>query len=248
MIDSSGVIHWDPDGIGIATSNAQHYAPHIINDGSGGAIIVFDDWRLGTSGVYASNVNGSGVLPVELASFSASAKQNAVELGWNTATEVNNYGFEIERRETNSQFTKVGFVAGSGSSTSPREYSYEDKNLPFGRYSYRIKQINHDGTFKYTSETDVIINDIPASFSLGQNYPNPFNPSTMISYDVPRAALVHLAVYDLLGRKVAELVNEQKSPGHFQVEWNATAMSSGNYYVRMESQGFVATRKLALLK
>jgi hypothetical protein len=187
-------------------------------------------------------------LPVEMASFSATANSRSAELRWTTATEVNNYGFEIERRGVNSQFTKVGFVAGAGSTTSPRKYSFEDKNIPSGQYAYRIKQINQDGTFKYTSEVRVLIDDIPKAFSLGQNFPNPFNPSTMIAYDVPSAGLVHLAVYDQLGRKVAELVNEQKSPGHFQVEWNAANVSSGNYYVRMESRGFSATRKMALLK
>jgi len=132
------------------------------------------------------------VLPVELTSFIVSAKQNSVELLWKTATEVNNYGFDIERRTTplsppsqggdeRGGWTKTGFVEGHGTTNAPKEYSYTEKNIPAGKYSYRLKQIDRDGKFKYSQEVEVNFGSAPKEFSLLQNYPNPFNPTTVIS-------------------------------------------------------------------
>ena len=131
-------------------------------------------------------------LPVELTSFTSTLDKNSVTLNWSTATEVNNFGFNIERRSVNSQeatannWQKIGFVAGSGTSNSTHKYSYSDASVVSGTYAYRLKQIDNDGTFKYSQSVQLEVQLAPAAIGLNQNYPNPFNPTTMISFAVAR--------------------------------------------------------------
>ena len=89
---------------------------------------------------------------------------------------------------------------------------------------------------------------LPATFRLYQNYPNPFNPATTIDYEVPRMAQVSLTIFDLLGRRVATLVNGIRTPGRFSVEWNAVRQASGVYFCRMQAGNFAMTTKLLLVR
>jgi hypothetical protein len=207
-------------------------------------------------------------VPVELTSFTATRCSTNVELTWATATEVNNYGFEIERRvisASSNQWSRVAFVQGAGTSSSPRDYFYSDKNLAVGRYAYRLKQIDNDGLFKYSNSIEVSI-ETPNTFSLEQNYPNPFNPTTVISFSVGTYSYTSLRVYDLLGREVATLVSETLSAGTYSRQWNADGMPSGMYLYRLsavpaarrdrvptnsrdgQSEKYSETKKLLLLK
>ncbi len=196
-------------------------------------------------------VSGTTVLPVELVSFTATANRMNANLRWSTATEVNNYGFEIERRQT-STWAKVGFVSGAGTSNAPRDYSYSDINLPAGRYTYRLKQVDNNGAFSYHGSTEVEIGLAPQVFALSQNYPNPFNPSTVISYQLPVNSQVTLKVYDVLGKEVATLVNGRQEAGSYSVSFGINkgtlALSSGMYIYRLEAGSFVSTKKLVLMK
>ena len=191
-------------------------------------------------------------LPVELTSFTASINNNAVALRWNTATEVNNYGFDIERRMVKSEqsmvnsWTKIGFVSGNGTSSVQHSYSYADNSASFGTYAYRLKQIDNDGMFKYSQESEVSLS--PKTSALRQNYPNPFNPTTQISYDVATVGSVRLAVYDILGREVAVLVNEQQAPGSYTAQFNASQLSSGIYFFKLTTNQFSSIRKMTLMK
>jgi len=195
-------------------------------------------------------------LPVELSSFTANVNGNQVELSWRTETEVNNYGFGIEKlgvSSQNSEFKSIGFVEGHGNSNSPKEYSFKDKNISPGNYSYRLKQIDNDGSFKYSNTIDVTINELPGEFSLEQNYPNPFNPDTKIKYTIPNVGAslmkpVHLKVYDVLGNEVATLVSEEKPAGNYEAEFNAALLASGIYYYRLQADKFTKTVKMILLK
>ncbi|MFA6469875.1 MAG: T9SS type A sorting domain-containing protein [Bacteroidota bacterium] len=200
----------------------------------------------------------NAALPVELASFTASAKQNEVALQWQTATEVNNYGFEIEksRRQKSEDrspdktngWDKVGFVEGNGTTSASKEYSFIDKNIGAGKYLYRLKQIDRDGKFSFSQEVEVIIGGVPNMFALEQNYPNPFNPSTVISYQLPVNSHVTLKVFDVIGREVATLVNEVKEAGRYSATFDAAKLSSGIYFAQLQSGDKIQLKKMLLLK
>ena len=198
---------------------------------------------------------GSGLnapLPVELSSFTASVIKSNINLKWQTKTEVNNYGFEVERKlsikdlEAGS-WKKMGFVPGQGNSNSPKDYTFADKNPAGGsKFLYRLKQIDNDGKFEYSKEVEVEL--IPNEFSLFQNYPNPFNPVTNIEFALPKSAKVSLLVYNLLGENIATLLNEDKEAGFYDVQFDASNFSSGIYIFRLAAGDFIQTKKMTLLK
>jgi len=192
-------------------------------------------------------VHGSYVVPVELSSFTASTKGVDVELIWTTATEINNQGFEIERKIVGGSFKMVGYVAGYGTTSEPKAYSFEDSKLETGNYTYRLKQIDLDGTFIYSKEINVEL-EIPLEFALEQNYPNPFNPSTIIKYSTAEDGFVKLSVYNLLGEEVASLVNENQKAGRYEVTFNAANYSSGIYLYRLETSNYSSIKKMLLVK
>jgi hypothetical protein len=193
-------------------------------------------------------------LPVELTSFIALAEKNRVELNWSTATEVNNYGFDIERCVAQignlcNNWEKIGFVQGHGNSNSPKDYSFVDANPPAGKVLYKLKQIDFDGTFEYSKAVEVNV-ETPQEFRLAQNYPNPFNPSTVINYQLPKDGNVTLKVYDMLGREVATLVNEYQKPGIYNYKFSIDnyQLPSGIYIYQLKAGNFIETKKLMILK
>jgi len=202
-------------------------------------------------------------LPVELTSFDAILLNDKVLLNWNTATELNNYGFEIQRKQvfssqssvSNKDWQSVGFVFGNGTSNSPKNYSFTDEDLTSGKYSYRLKQIDNDGTFEYSNVIEISIG-LPNKFILEQNFPNPFNPSTRISWQSPVAAQQTLKVYDVLGNEVATLVNEFRNAGVYEIDFDGSKLSSGVYFYQLKAgdpstssgQGFIQTKKMILMK
>jgi hypothetical protein len=210
-----------------------------------------------------SNYNYSDTtVPVELTSFTASVLQyeKSVQLNWTTATETNNFGFEILRgiypansgTQNDNEWNSIGFVPGFGTTTEPKSYSFVDENVTTGNYKYRLKQIDLDGTFEYSNEIEVEVDFTPKEFVLYQNYPNPFNPSTVISYQLPVTSNVTLKVYDILGNEIATLVNEEKQPGIYEVEFNLVSgirnPASGVYFYKLIAGEFTQTRKMILLR
>jgi spore germination protein YaaH len=201
-------------------------------------------------------------VPVELTSFTANSSGNSVELKWETSTEKNNRGFEIERSKTisenvNEEWITIGFTEGSGTTTEKKSYFFVDKNIDAGKYNYRLKQFDFDGSFEYSNviETDVFYS---FGYSLEQSYPNPFNPTTKIKYSIPTAqnllpgeasgGLVTLIVYDMLGSEVATLVDEKKSAGIYEVDFDAGSLSSGLYFYRLKAGNFSSTKKMLLVR
>ena len=197
-------------------------------------------------GLLVSNA-WSDIVPVELTSFNALVKNNGVSLNWITATELNNSGFEVERKSGNTSWSKLAFIDGHGTTTSPNKYSYFDGNLSSGKYSYRLKQIDFDGSYVYSKVVETNI-DLPSKFELAQNYPNPFNPNTVIAYSLPKAGHVTLKVYNALGQEVSTLVNGMVEAGNHDIKFNASGFSSGIYYYRLEADGLIAMKKMMLLK
>lgn len=198
----------------------------------------------------------NGPLPVELASFTATLNKNEINLFWKTETEVDNYGFDVEKKVNNGEWNKITFVRGNGNSNSPKEYNYTDKELFVGgsRFQYRLKQVDNDGSFEYSDEIEVEV--VPDQFELSQNYPNPFNPSTKIRFSIPnviasemkQSVLTTLKVYDILGNEIATLVNEERPAGSYEITFDASKLSSGTYFYKLQAGDFIHTRKMVLLK
>ncbi len=191
------------------------------------------------------------VTPVELTSFSVSVDKNNVMLKWETATEINNRGFEIERKYGNeTNWVAVGFKEGHGTSTDAHSYSYTDdvSNISASHFSYRLKQVDFDGTFSYSNEVEVNVNAVPSNYSLSQNYPNPLNPSTIISFSLPYKNFVTLKVYNLLGEEVASLISKEMEAGNYSFNFQSENLPSGIYLYTLSAGKFKDTKKMILLK
>lgn len=208
-------------------------------------------------------------VPVELISFSANVVNQSVMLNWRTATETNNAGFEIQRlknlnEERLNDWITIGFVNGNGTSTKMNNYSFIDQNPAEGKLYYRLKQIDFDGSFKYSNVIEIEF-VTPNEFVLYQNYPNPFsskgsltsggNSSTKIKYSIPSTPLplgnvqmVRLVVYDILGNEVSTLINEEKQPGIYEVEFDSKNLSSGVYFYTLRYGNYSATKKMILIR
>ena len=201
------------------------------------------------SGWYIDDIRIEGIfiIPVELISFTSILVNGDVKLEWSTATETNNQGFEIQRRNENNEYQKIGYVPGHGTTTQIQNYTYVDLKVASGNYFYRLKQIDFSGQYEYSDEIEIDVAG-PLTFALEQNYPNPFNPSTIIHYALPEKSNVELIVYDILGNEVATLVNEEKPAGSYEVEFSATGLPSGIYFYRIQAGSFVETKKMVLMK
>ncbi len=187
-------------------------------------------------------------LPVELAFFTGTLNGNRIELRWRTETELNNYGFYIERSTENSDWLALDFIEGHGNSNSPKYYNFDDTDIrQSNNYYYRLKQIDNDGTFEYSDVVTVTVG-VPVLFALSQNYPNPFNPETRIDFRLTEKQNVSLRVYNMLGELVKELVNEEKPAGSYSVTFDGTNVPSGIYVYRIQTEGFSENKKMTLIK
>jgi hypothetical protein len=191
------------------------------------------------------------VIPVELTAFTATADFGVVELQWITATETNNQGFEVQR-SAGGEFETIAFIEGHGTTTETQVYTYSDKSVNVASYSYRLKQVDFDGTFAYSDVVEVDV-PAPAEFAMDQNYPNPFNPSTKIAFRLAVDSKVSLKVFDVLGQEVASLVNSNLAVGSHSVDFDASSLNSGVYLYRIEATGvdgsnFVDVKKMILTK
>lgn len=233
----SPIVTLGPTGAGV-TNDPPNIGSIAVRQGTNTPSGRIDGIRVGTSW---------GIIPVELTSFVANVSGNSVKLNWSTATELNNSGFEIERKSANSDWRKIGFVKGAGTTTQIQNYSFTDKDLNAGKFSYRLKQIDFDGKFEFSKSVEVDINAV-YNFELAQNYPNPFNPATLIRFSVPQAGNVKLSVYNLLGQEVKTLINKYAEAGAYEVNFNAEGLFSGVYIYRLEHNGMTLTRKMTYLK
>jgi hypothetical protein len=192
-----------------------------------------------------------GALPVQLTSFTAVLQGTSALLKWATATETNNSGFQIERSiEGSGVWAEVAFVNGAGTSSSPKSYSYEDKNLAPGAYVYRIKQIDNDGKFKYYTATMPKVDaGVSNTLQLCGNYPNPFNPTTNMQFSVPQDGYASLKIYNMLGQEVATLFSGIAKTGHYiPATFNASRLASGIYFARLQYSGKSLVQRMLLTK
>ena len=209
----------------------------------------------GTSGDqfnFASNftVNVNATLPVELTSFAAAIVDKSVKLNWHTATELNNSGYQIQRKNSGFGWQVIAFVNGSGTTTAGHDYSYVDNvTTGNGQYVYRLNQVDNNGQSTLSKEVEVDLSFAPGGYSMDQNYPNPFNPSTSIRYSLPDNAFVSIKIYNSTGQEVATPVNGMQSADVHQVTFDASKLGSGVYYYTIKAgNNFVQTRKMLLIK
>lgn len=210
----------------------------------------------GTSG-YSNTVSSSAPVPVELVSFTAAAHGSAITLTWSTASETNNRGFEIQRKQSgyhNTGWLAVGFVSGAGSTAEPQNYSFSDDLGNFtGAVYYRLKQIDYDGKSSLSNESSVLLESADKQYIIVQNYPNPFNPSTTIRFAIPVMAQVTVMITDILGSEASVFRMGELSPGGHELQWDATSFAAGIYYLRVKaasSEGVMQseTKKIVYLK
>ena len=261
---NDGILEFHFDNINLPDSNANEPASHgyikyqidmknSLNIGDeirNTAYIYFDfnDAIITNTAINKINLP----LPVELTSFSSEVDKNSVILRWQTGFEINNSGFDIERKTPTSSWTKTGFVTGGGSVNEIRNYNFEDKNLSSGNYYYRLKQVDYNGNYEYFNLLNDVVIGVPMKFDLSQNYPNPFNPATKINYDLPFDSKVQIKIYDMTGREVHQLVNQVQVAGYYTTQFNASSLASGVYFYQINATGgkqsFVKTMKMVLVK
>jgi len=202
-------------------------------------------WIAGDGCTILHTTNGG--LPVELTSFTAISNGKEVILNWSTATELNNLGFEIQRSTEGNEFFTVGFIKGCGTTSGQHTYTYSDTHLDNGKYYYRLKQVNYDGSYEYSDFIEVDFRAF-SSYLLAQNYPNPFNPITSIGFSVPEKSNVKIIILNAIGEEVAVVLNEEKEAGYHQVQYNASNLPSGVYFYQLKAADFIETKKMLLLK
>jgi uncharacterized membrane protein len=234
------------DSLGI-TSLSNYYFAFASAISADGNRIGISAYPPGSNFSHAVLLTLDTTVPVELSSFTAILSDQTIQLNWTTITEKNNSGFEVQRRIENKDWGVLDFVAGRGTTTEQTSYSYEDDIKSSGNFSYRLKQIDFDGSFEYSGIVEIDVNLI-LDYTLNQNYPNPFNPSTFISFSIPQSSNVNLSVFNILGEKVATLINEIKDAGSYEVEFNATNLTSGFYIYSLEAGSYKSTKKMLLVK
>lgn len=243
--------------VGVSESNSTPAGYSISLNGIGTEYSSFS-WVVASDDT-PGQVNVDQSLPVELTTFSASVTDNNVELRWQTETEINNYGFEIERSkklitaggsadDKGKKWERIGFVQGHGNSSSPKYYSFIDNlNNISGNVYYKLKQIDVDGAYKYSDIIEVVPGS-PLQFNLFQNYPNPFNPSTNIQFELPADSHVRLSVFNILGERVAILLDGLRNAGFHNINFNGKKLNGGLYFYRLETNEYTNVRKMLLLK
>ena len=198
-------------------------------------------------------------LPVELIYFLGDSDSSGINLNWGTATEVNNYGYNIERSSDQVNWNVIGFVPGHGNSSSPKDYSFTDSEITEnGFYYYRLMQIDTDGGFEYTDIVEVEYNFITAikltdggiqpEYSLSQNYPNPFNPSTTIEFTLHVSADIRLELCSITGQTLRVLLDENLPAGTHQTTLYINDFSSGVYVYCLITPQITLSRKIIFIK
>jgi hypothetical protein len=197
-----------------------------------------------------NGIDGGNPMPVELTGFTSVVNGSNVILIWNTATEINNYGFDIERNIDQKGWEKIGFVKGYGNSSTPQKFSFTDAPIGAASIDYRLKQIDYNGQYQYSSAINVEFSRalVQPKYQLSQNYPNPFNPTTTISYSLPVDGFVSLKVYNVLGKEVSALVNENKKAGSYVVIFDGSRLASGVYIGKMNAGSYISSIKMIIIK
>jgi photosystem II stability/assembly factor-like uncharacterized protein len=247
VVGMGGGIHKTTNG-GLGWTNQTSGTNQTLNDVF--FINEFTGFAAGDNGVILKTTDGG--VPVEFTSFATNVVDESVVLKWTTATETNNQGFEVQSSTDGLSFNNIGFVPGFGTTTEPKSYSYIDQSVTSGKYYYRLKQVDYDGSFAFSGVVEAEVS-LPTEFSLEQNYPNPFNPATTIEFSLPFEARVTINIYNLIGENVAEVASGNFAAGSHKVDFNANTLTSGIYFYQLDTAGvdgktFSSVKKMTLLK
>ena len=241
--DGTGIVHTAPtfgaDDAFVAKQAIPEIPPMLVKDDNGNLVPLVDlegKFRpevTDLAGKYVKNdYYNDGEAPEKSVDVEIAIKLKEE----NKAFKVERIKVKVESDRSSDNWQSIGFVNGNGTTTEKNNYSFIDKNLFQGKYKYRLKQIDNDGKYEYSKEIEVSVNNLPTEFALGQNYPNPFNPSTTIKYSVPYESSVKMIVFNTLGEIVKELVSEVKATGNYEVNFNASRLSSGIYFYSLTAQ------------
>jgi hypothetical protein len=237
--------------IGLVLANITFFEDALVDDTTTYTYRIYA-FKIGVVSNYSNQAEIKTLVPVEFTSFTASVKNGLVQINWVTATELNNTGFSIQRSTDNENFKDVAFIKGNGTTTTQSTYSYSDKSILSGKYFYRLKQLDLDGSTNLSKSIEVDLG-LPKDYALEQNYPNPFNPSTTIRFALPIDAKVTLKLYNALGQEVANVLNTELDAGIHETIFNASNFSSGVYFYTLKVQGtdgsnFTSTKRMILMK
>lgn len=190
----------------------------------------------------------NSVLPVDLNSFTYSQYNNNITLNWSTSDEINNSRFEIERSKKDAGWINIGFVNGAGNSSSVNNYTFTDSDLIPGKYNYRLKQIDFNGSYVYFNLIEDIYIGVPEKYFLSQNYPNPFNPDTKIKFKIPVSEDVKLMIYDMSGKEIIKLTDRRLEAGNYSIKFDGAGLPSGVYFYKLQTEKFTDVKKMMLIK
>jgi len=239
---------------GVPLSEALAGTPEVLNTATNGQDIIDAIALRQGANAYSVLVDGirlstqwGDLVPVEFTSFTSTADGSNVILNWSTATELNNFGFEVQRSIAGNEFVTVGFVNGHGTTAEAKTYRFVDANLSAGSYTYRLKQVDYNGTFSYSDEVSVYVSG-PLQFELAQNYPNPFNPSTSIKFSIPQSSNVTLKIFNTLGQELITLIDQNMESGTHSINFDASKLNSGVYFYRLDAGSFSEVKKMTLVK
>ena len=252
--DTLGNKLWNEDGIVVSQPPIEYQS--YATDSNGGFILggVKDNFTVVAQQVNKYGQLGNVIVPVELISFNAEVANNKITLNWITATETNNWGFEIQRQIVNhkssidNQWKKIGFAEGNGTTSEAHSYSFIDNNVTERIYKYQLKQIDYDGSFKYSNEIEVNVNSSLKEYILFQNYPNPFNSTTIIKYQIPEEGRVRIYLYNIIGEKIKTLFEGERNKGEYTLVVSSDELSSGAYFYSLETNSSRTVKKLTVLK
>jgi len=194
-------------------------------------------------------VGTAGPLPVELAGFTASLDGAGAVIAWTTLSETNNAGFEVERRLGGAAFQPIGFVDGAGTVTTPRDYRFTDRALPFEaqEVTYRLRQVDVDGTMALSDEVR-LRRGAPPALVIHGTYPNPARTSATVRYELPSAGPVRIALYNVLGQRVQTVVDAEQPAGRVEQMFDTGGLASGVYFLRLETRDGVQTQRLSVVR
>jgi len=239
---------------GVPATEAAAGTPEVLNSATNGQDIIdaiamrqgANAYSVLVDGIRLSTIWGT-LVPVEFASFSSVVDGGNVILDWSTATELNNFGFEVQRSTAGNEFVTIGFVNGHGTTTEIKNYRFVDANLSAGSYTYRLKQVDFNGTYSYSDEVTAEVT-APVQFDLSQNYPNPFNPSTTIKFSIPQSSNVTLKIFNTLGQEVSTLLDQNMEAGSHTINFDASDLNSGIYFYKLDAGSYSEVKKMTLIK